>query len=186
MGVTSSLSNQEKGPHCTVDSLHFPSAPHTHQVLLSNMDGLHTKAQDPIPAYCPELHQNEVDMSCGVCPALVCENVASKIDCAWTAAQKGIPTLILNGKGTDPAILRAVRECYLIIMLLCCCYSLISLAFDAQRLALLLPMPCALGFIGFPLNPRHGLVLFAQISPLPTLPPLLPALPSRALLGLNV
>ena len=76
------------------------------------MEGLYTGAPDLpdselIHTYCPEIHDEIVKF--GAKSTMGRGGMSSKVEAAWMAAEGGVPTLIVNGKGFRPALVEAVR-----------------------------------------------------------------------------
>jgi len=80
-------------------------------VLLTDVEGLFTGPPDLptselISTYCPEIHDELIRF--GAKSTMGRGGMSSKCDAAWTAAQEGVSTLIVNGKGFRPALVEAV------------------------------------------------------------------------------
>jgi len=80
-------------------------------VLLTDVDGLYTGAPDLptselIHTYCPEVHDEIIKF--GAKSTMGRGGMNSKLDSAWTAAEQGVTTVIVNGKGFRPSLVEAV------------------------------------------------------------------------------
>mmetsp|Transcript_32803 Transcript_32803/g.93087 ORF Transcript_32803/g.93087 Transcript_32803/m.93087 type:complete len:399 (-) Transcript_32803:304-1500(-) len=84
-------------------------------VLMSDVDGLFTGAPDLptselITTYCPDLHDDIIKF--GAKSNMGRGGMSSKVEAAWMAAEQGVSTLIVNGKGFRPSLVEAVSgEC---------------------------------------------------------------------------
>mmetsp|Transcript_34888 Transcript_34888/g.82749 ORF Transcript_34888/g.82749 Transcript_34888/m.82749 type:complete len:387 (-) Transcript_34888:257-1417(-) len=80
-------------------------------VLLTDVEGLYTgppqlETSELIDTYCPEIHDDLIKF--GAKSSLGRGGMSSKCECAWMAAERGVPTVILNGKGFHQSLVEVV------------------------------------------------------------------------------
>jgi delta-1-pyrroline-5-carboxylate synthetase len=80
-------------------------------VCLTDVEGLFDAAPDLpdsklIPTYSPAVHDKIIKF--GAKSTMGRGGMSSKVESAWAAAQAGVTTLIVNGKGFRPALVEAV------------------------------------------------------------------------------
>eukprot|EP00873_Tetraselmis_striata_P019719 jgi/Tetstr1/439983/TSEL_003049.t1 len=112
------LGDYSIGPYWDNDTLALMLAQALHVdliMILTDVDGLYDHmpldeydtSPQLIHTFCPEIHTPMVQYTCPKRNSNK-HGMSSKADCAWKAAQKGIPTVIVNGKGFRPTMMEAV------------------------------------------------------------------------------